>query len=41
MAQEQMLEKKGVVAGVQPDYPYSVTRHTGHELTAYSAGKMG
>ena len=40
MAKEEVLEMNGVVAEVLPDSRYRVTLDNGHELTAYSAGKM-
>lgn len=40
MAKEAVLEMNGVVAEVLPDARYRVTLDNGHELTAYSAGKM-
>ena len=40
MAKEAVLEMNGVVAEVLPDARYRVTLENGHELTAYSAGKM-
>ena len=40
MAKEEVLEMNGVVAEVLPDARYRVTLDNGHELTAYSAGKM-
>ena len=40
MAKEAVLEMNGVVAEVLPDSRYRVTLENGHELTAYSAGKM-
>lgn len=40
MAKEEVLEMSGVVAEVLPDSRYRVKLDNGHELTAYSAGKM-
>lgn len=40
MAKEQVLEMNGVVAEVLPDSRYRVTLDNGHDLIAYSAGKM-
>ena len=40
MTKEAVLEMNGVVAEVLPDARYRVTLDNGHELTAYSAGKM-
>jgi len=40
MAKEQVLEMNGVVAEVLPDSRYRVTLSNGHDLIAYSAGKM-
>jgi len=40
MAKEEVLEMNGVFAEVLPDARYRVTLDNGHELTAYSAGKM-
>ena len=40
MAKEEVLEMNGVVAEVLPDARYRVTLDNGHELTAYTAGKM-
>jgi translation initiation factor IF-1 len=40
MAKEPVLEMNGVVAEILPDARYRVTLENGHELTAYSAGKM-
>ena len=40
MAKEEVLEMSGVVAEVLPDSRYRVTLDNGHELVAYSAGKM-
>ena len=40
MAKEQVLEMNGVVADVLPDSRYRVTLDNGHDLIAYSAGKM-
>ena len=40
MAKEELLEMSGVVAEVLPDARYRVTLDNGHDLVAYSAGKM-
>jgi translation initiation factor IF-1 len=40
MAKEEVLEMNGVVAEVLPDARYRVTLDNGHDLVAYSAGKM-
>ena len=40
MAKEELLEMNGVVMEVLPDSRYRVTLENGHELVAYSAGKM-
>jgi translation initiation factor IF-1 len=40
MAKEELLEMNGVVNEVLPDSRYRVTLDNGHELVAYSAGKM-
>jgi translation initiation factor IF-1 len=40
MAKEEVLEMNGVVAEVLPDSRYRVTLENGHNLVAYSAGKM-
>lgn len=40
MAKEQLLEMSGVVTEVLPDSRYRVTLDNGHDLVAYSAGKM-
>lgn len=40
MAKEELLEMSGVVSEVLPDSRYRVTLDNGHELIAYSAGKM-
>jgi len=40
MAKEEHLEMTGVVSEVLPDARYRVTLENGHELVAYSAGKM-
>lgn len=40
MAKEELLEMNGVVAEVLPDSRYRVTLDNGHDLIAYSAGKM-
>ena len=40
MAKEELLEMNGVVAEVLPDSRFLVTLDNGHNLVAYSAGKM-
>lgn len=40
MAKEELLEMSGVVSEVLPDSRYRVTLDNGHDLVAYSAGKM-
>jgi translation initiation factor IF-1 len=40
VAKEELLEMNGVVAEVLPDSRYLVTLDNGHNLIAYSAGKM-
>lgn len=40
MAKEELLEINGVVNEVLPDSRFRVTLDNGHELVAYSAGKM-
>jgi len=40
MAKEEHLEMNGVVSEVLPDSRFRVTLDNGHELIAYSAGKM-
>lgn len=40
MAKEEILEMNGVVTDVLPDTRFRVTLENGHELIAYSAGKM-
>lgn len=40
MAKEELLEMSGVVREVLPDSRYRVTLDNGHELVAYSSGKM-
>jgi len=40
MAKEELLEMNGVVAEVLPDARYRVTLDNGHDLVAYTAGKM-
>lgn len=40
MAKEELLEMQGVVDEVMPDSRYRVTLENGHNLVAYSAGKM-
>jgi len=40
MAKEELLEMNGVVTEVLPDSRYLVTLDNGHNLVAYSAGKM-
>jgi translation initiation factor IF-1 len=40
MAKEELLEMSGLVDEVLPDSRYRVTLDNGHQLVAYSAGKM-
>ena len=40
MAKEELLEINGIVDEVLPDSRFRVTLDNGHELVAYSAGKM-
>jgi translation initiation factor IF-1 len=40
MAKEEVLEMNGVVAEVLPDARYRVKLDNGHDLVAYTAGKM-
>jgi translation initiation factor IF-1 len=40
MAKEEVLEMNGVVVEVLPDARYRVRLTNGHDLVAYSAGKM-
>ncbi|MBL8447347.1 MAG: translation initiation factor IF-1 [Zoogloeaceae bacterium] len=40
MAKEELIEMQGVVNEVLPDARFRVTLDNGHELVAYSAGKM-
>ena len=40
MAKEEVLEMSGVVAEVLPDARYRVRLDNGHDLVAYTAGRM-
>jgi len=40
MAKEEHIEMNGVVREVLPDSRFRVTLENGHEIVAYSAGKM-
>ena len=40
MAKEELLEMNGVVDEILPDSRFRVTLDNGHQLIAYSAGKM-
>ena len=40
MAKEELLEMRGVVNEVLPDSRFRVTLQNGHELIAYTGGKM-
>ena len=40
MAKEELIEMQGVVNEVLPDSRFRVTLDNGHQLIAYSAGKM-
>jgi translation initiation factor IF-1 len=40
LAKEDLIEMNGVVAEVLPDSRFRVTLENGHEIVAYSGGKM-
>jgi translation initiation factor IF-1 len=40
MAKEELIEMRGVVAEVLPDSRFRVTLENGHELVAYTSGRM-
>ncbi|MDO5086776.1 MAG: translation initiation factor IF-1 [Comamonadaceae bacterium] len=40
MAKEELIEMQGIVNEVLPDTRFRVTLDNGHQLVAYSAGKM-
>ncbi|MCA6215788.1 translation initiation factor IF-1 [Ideonella sp. B7] len=40
MAKEELIEMRGIVNEVLPDSRFRVTLENGHELVAYTAGKM-
>lgn len=40
MAKEELIEMQGVVMEVLPDSRFRVTLDNGHQLVAYSGGKM-
>jgi translation initiation factor IF-1 len=40
MAKEELIEMQGVVTDVLPDTRFRVTLQNGHQLVAYTAGKM-
>jgi len=40
MAKEELIEMRGTVDEVLPDSRYKVTLDNGHQLVAYSAGRM-
>ena len=40
MAKEELIEMNGVVGEVLPDARFRVTLDNGHELVAYTGGKM-
>lgn len=40
MAKEELIEMNGVVAEALPDSRYRVTLENGHELVAYTSGRM-
>ncbi len=40
MAEEELIEMRGVVDEVLPDARFRVTLENGHQLTAYTAGRM-
>jgi translation initiation factor IF-1 len=40
MAKEELIEMEGTVTDVQRNSRYRVTLENGHEISAYTAGKM-
>jgi translation initiation factor IF-1 len=40
LAKEELLEMQGTVVDVRPDSRFLVTLDNGHQLVAYTAGKM-
>ncbi len=40
MAKEELIEMNGTVSEVLPDARYRVTLENGHQLVAYTAGRM-
>ena len=40
MAKEELIETNGIVSEALPDSRFRVTLENGHELVAYTAGKM-
>ena len=40
MAKEELIEKQGIVNEVLPDSRFRVTLDNGHQLVAYTSGKM-
>ena len=40
MPKEELIEMRGIVNEVLPDSRYRVTLENGHELVAYSSGRM-
>ncbi len=40
MAKEELIEMRGTVDEILPDSRYRVTLDNGHQLVAYSGGKM-
>ena len=40
MAKEELIEMRGLVNEILPDSRYRVTLENGHELIAYTGGKM-
>jgi translation initiation factor IF-1 len=40
MAKEELIEMRGTVDEVLPDSRYKVTLENGHQVVAYSAGRM-
>ena len=40
MAKEELIEMEGTVTEVLPDSRYRVELENGHQISAYSAGKM-
>lgn len=40
MAKEELIEARGVVSEVLPDSRYRITLDNGHQLVAYTSGRM-